>query len=60
MAFTRDQIEYLHHTGKMPDWAYYQQVGKPLWMALQEQQQDKESEDKIEIILNNVLDDIFK
>ena len=25
MAYTKEQIEYLHDSGKMPDWAYYQQ-----------------------------------
>ena len=28
MAFTPEQIEYLHSTGQMPDWVYYQQNGK--------------------------------
>ena len=28
MAYTLEQIEYLHNTGKMPDWIYYQQNGK--------------------------------
>ena len=30
MAFTPEQIEYLHSTGQMPDWVYYQQNGKSL------------------------------
>lgn len=25
MAYTKEQLEYLHDSGKMPDWAYYQQ-----------------------------------
>ena len=28
MAYTLEQIEWLHDNGKMPDWAYYQQNGK--------------------------------
>ena len=28
MAFTPKEIEYLHDTGEMPDWIYYQQNGK--------------------------------
>ena len=28
MAFNKEQIEYLHDIGKMPDWVYYQQNGK--------------------------------
>lgn len=27
MAYTKEQIEYLHDSGKIPDWAYYQQNG---------------------------------
>ena len=27
MAYNKEQIEYLHDSGKMPDWAYYQQNG---------------------------------
>ena len=30
MAFTPEQIEYLHSTGQMPDWVYYQQNGRSL------------------------------
>lgn len=28
MAYTLEQIEYLHDRGLMPDWVYYQQNGK--------------------------------
>ena len=28
MAYTQEQIEWLHDNGKMPDWAYFQQNGK--------------------------------
>lgn len=30
MAYSKEMIEYLHDTGKMPDWVYYQQNGKSL------------------------------
>lgn len=30
MAYTLEQIEYLHDTGKIPDWIYYQMNGKSL------------------------------
>ena len=30
MAYTLEEIEYLHDTGKMPDWIYYQMNGKTL------------------------------
>ena len=28
MAYTKEQIEWLHDNGLMPDWVYYQQNGK--------------------------------
>jgi molecular chaperone GrpE (heat shock protein) len=28
MAYTQEQIEWLHDHGKMPDWIYYQVNGK--------------------------------
>ena len=34
MAFTPEEIERLHNSGKMPDWVYYQTNGKsaqPNW-----------------------------
>lgn len=37
MAYTLEQIEWLHDHGKMPDWAYYQQNGKSATMNLYEQ-----------------------
>ena len=24
MAYYKEELEYLHESGKMPDWAYYQ------------------------------------
>ena len=30
MAYTLEEIEYLHDTGKMPDWIYNQMNGKTL------------------------------
>lgn len=30
MAYSKEMIEWLHDTGKMPDWIYYQQNGKSL------------------------------
>ena len=29
MAFTRQELEFYHDRGLMPDWAYYQQVDMP-------------------------------
>ena len=37
MAYTKDQIEWLHDNGYMPDWAYYQQNDKSPTMNLFEQ-----------------------
>ena len=28
MAYSKEMIEWLHDTGRMPDWAYFQQNGK--------------------------------
>ncbi len=30
MAFSKEEIEYYHDKGLMPDWAYYQQNGKSI------------------------------
>ena len=37
MALTKEQIEWLHDHGKMPDWAYYQQNGKSAQANWEEQ-----------------------
>lgn len=37
MAYTLEQIEYLHNRGLMPDWAYYQQNGKSAQANFNEQ-----------------------
>ena len=36
MAYTLEQIEWLHDNGKMPDWAYYQQNGKSVQANFEE------------------------
>lgn len=35
--FSKEQVEYLHNTGKMPDWAYYQQNGNSIAENYREQ-----------------------
>ena len=35
--FSKEQVEYLHNTGKMPDWAYYQQNGNDITKNYREQ-----------------------
>lgn len=35
--FSKEQVEYLHNTGKMPDWAYYQQNGNGITENYREQ-----------------------
>ena len=68
MAFSKEQIEYLHNAGKMPDWAYYQQNGATAqenynrWL-LQRQNQTMELLDKmlgnqIEASLESILKDL--
>ena len=34
---TRIEMDRLYQSGKMPDWAYYQQAGLPWYVALQQQ-----------------------
>ena len=38
MAYTLEEIEWLHDNGWMPDWAYYQQNGKSAQANFSEQQ----------------------
>lgn len=71
MAYTKEQIEYLHDSGKMPDWAYYQQNGATaqenynrqiqafrnrLRDKQKEEQQQKELEKRIEKKLEKKLE----
>ena len=75
MAFSKEQIEYLHNTGKMPDWAYYQQNGgsaqenynrqiqafrNRLRDRQQEKQQQKEIEKQIEKQLEDKIEEILE
>lgn len=75
MAYTKEQIEYLHDSGKMPDWAYYQQNGATaqenynrqiqafrnrMLERYQEEQQEKEIEKQIEDKLEEILEDLLK
>lgn len=59
MTYTRDQIEQLHDSGKIPDWVYYQTINKPAWQAkqeqrdkfisqLEEQEQERKTQEQIE------------
>ena len=34
---TQQELDYLHSQDKVPDWWYYQQSDKPIWMKWQEQ-----------------------
>ena len=73
MAYTKKQIEYLHDSGKMPDWAYYQQNGATaqenynrqiqafrnrILERYQYEQQEKEKQ--IEDKLEEILEDLLK
>ena len=75
MAYTKEQIEYLHDSGKMPDWAYYQQNGATaqenynrqiqafrnrMLERYQDEQQEKEIEKQIEDNLEEILEDLLK
>ena len=50
MAFTQKEIEYLHDTGKMPDWIYYQQNGKTAQenYAIQQRKYQQETMKRLE------------
>lgn len=73
MAYTKEQIECLHDSGKMPNLAYYQQnkataqenynrqiqvFRNRLKDRQQEEQQQKEIEKQIEDNLQNLLKDL--
>lgn len=70
MAFSKEQIEYLHNTGKMPDWAYYQQNGATAQenynrqkleqrQRMTQQLQEKELEEIIMKKVETILEDLF-
>ena len=70
MAFSKEQIEYLHNTGKMPDWAYYQQNGGSAQENYNRQKieqrqritqklQEKELEEIIMKKIETMLEDLF-
>lgn len=64
---SQEMIEYLHNSGAMPDWAYYQQARRSPMLNLQEQTDkflqkimlendiEKQLEEKIGIELENLL-----
>ena len=75
MAYTKEQIEYLHDSDKMPDWAYYQQNGATaqenytrqmraiknrLRDRQQKEQQQKEMEIQIEKQLEEKIEEILE
>lgn len=74
MAYTKKQIEYLHDSSKMPDWAYYQQNGATVQENYNsqiqafrtrlkdrqlEEQQQREVEKQIENKLEEILNDLL-
>ena len=70
MAFSKEQIEYLHNTGKMPDWVYYQQNGASAQenynrqkleqrQRMTQQLQEKELEEIIMKKVETILEDLF-
>ena len=69
----QEYLEYLHESGKMPSWAYYQQNGKSAQHNYNEQREkmlgefsarvyiDKEETEKeLKETVENVLDDLLK
>ncbi len=64
------KIEQLHQQGKMPDWIYYQQIDKPVWLKIEEQKQkmidqiqkkkqQEELQESIEKQVSDVLDNLI-
>ena len=64
------QIEQLHKQGKMPDWIYYQQIDKPVWLKIEEQKQkmldqikkkkqQEELQESIESQVRDILDNLI-
>lgn len=75
MSCTKEQIEYLHNSGNMPDFAYYQQNGATaqdnynrqmqvfknrITERQQQKKQQEEIEKQIEDKLEKVLEDLLK
>lgn len=71
MSHTKEQIEYLHNSGNMPDWAYYQQNRataqenynrqiQAFKNRITERQQQKQQQDEIEKQLEDKLEEILE
>ena len=75
MAYTLEQIEYLHNRGLMPDWVYYQQNGKSAQANFNEQRKrfteecrrreaekalEAEIEKQVEQAIEKALDELLK
>ena len=65
------EIERLYKQGKMPDWFYYQQIDKPVWIKVEEQkqkfneriqkrQQQQELNEFLEEQISDIFGDFFK
>ena len=68
MAYNTELIEYLHNSGKMPDWAYYQQNGataqqnynrqiQAIRNRLKDRQQEKQQQKEIEKQIEKQLEE---
>lgn len=68
MNLTKEQIEYLHDSGKMPDFAYYQLNGKTAQVNYRLQKQalrrsmllDPKAEAEIEAEIKDQLDQLIE
>ena len=75
MAYTLEQIEYLHNRGLMPDWVYYQHNGKSAQANFNEQRKrfaeecrrreaekalEAEIEKQVEQAIEKALDELLK
>lgn len=63
MAFSKEQIEYLHNIGKMSDWYYYQVNGNTAEQNYVLQQNNRlykrKMQKDIEKELNNIIGDLL-
>ena len=61
------QIEKLHQQEKMPEWIYYQQIDKPVWLKIEEQRnklleqvQEREQEKELQKSLEKQVSEILE
>lgn len=70
MSFSDRELEFYHNSGKMPDWAYYQQNGNDINRNYQlildkrngyklDNKQIEDIENQIKAIIENLLENLL-